>query len=432
MSTRNISTRTIPRSSAHRRLLTIVSLALLALLMAVLAAPARAQTDDDTPTPATVTNVAITSSPASGDTYGAGEKIQVTATFSEAVTVSFLPGNLVPFLRMTVGSSVRQADYKSGSGSTAIVFEYTVVARDYDADGVSFPQNPIIKPLSTVTIRSADGTDANPNYAAVPHQASHKVDGSPTQAATAGAGPNVTGISITSSPASSDTYSMNEKIVIEVSWSAYVIGFSDPEPTLDLTIGSSTVQADFIRNVADKTTFNYTVMSGDVDTNGVSIPADPIKLSNSSDIRGLDNKNAVLTYAGLTDQAGHKVDGSSDTAGPTITDIRIWSGGGPYKVGDVIAVRVGFSERIFVVGTPTLNVVFGTGDNASTRTFTYAAKSHITTAAIFEYKVIEGDSNTDNISIAENSLIVPDGASIKDKAGNNAVTTHDALNTGGL
>ena len=310
MPTGNRSTHMIVRSTARRLLIPLASLALLAMLVAALAAPASAQTDDEPAIPATVTGLAITSTPASGDTYGEGETIQVTATFSEAVTVAG-----VPFLRLRVGSSVQPADYASGSGISDIVFEYTVAAMDKDTDGVSIPQNPIMKVDATgaaVTIQGANGTDANPNYPAVSDQASHKVDGSIPLSVT----PTVTAMAITSSPASGDTYSANEKIEITVTWSAgvYVGGAS---PKLNLTIGTSTVQAAFVHldvgessppYKEDATYFSYTVAAGDSDTNGVSIPANPIDLPSGSVIRSIDgNRDAVLTYAGLADQAGHKV-----------------------------------------------------------------------------------------------------------------------------
>ncbi|MCY4449248.1 MAG: fibronectin type III domain-containing protein [Chloroflexi bacterium] len=66
-------------------------------------------------------------------------------------------------------------------------------------------------------------------------------------------------------------------------------------------------------------------------------------------------------------------EGVTDTAGPTITGLRMYSDGGPYGTGAVISVRVSFSERIFVTGTPTLEVAVG----ANTRTFSYVPKSHI-------------------------------------------------------
>ena len=87
-----------------------------------------------------MTKIAVTSSPQSGDTYGPDEKIEVTVTFSEAMTVTG-----VPFVRLRVGGSVQPADYASGSGSAALVFAYTVEARDKDTDGVSIPESLIIK-----------------------------------------------------------------------------------------------------------------------------------------------------------------------------------------------------------------------------------------------------------------------------------------------
>lgn len=304
----NSSTNTVQRSWARRRLMPLMSLALLALVIAALSAPGSASASSSG---ATVTNLAVTSSPDSGDTYGADETIQVTATFSEAVTVTG-----VPFLRLSVGSSVQPADYASGSGSAAIVFEYTVMAGDRDEDGVSIPENPIIKPGADATIKNAGGTakgtDANPNYSGKSDQSGHKVDGyTPPPAAAPGAGPTVSSMRISSSPASGDTYGEDEKIEVEVSWSAWVYGFSDPEPTLNLTIGSSTVEADFVLHMLDKTTFAYKVRSGDSDDNGVSIPANPINLSDRSMIRGLDDdRDAALSYAGLSDQSGHKVSAS--------------------------------------------------------------------------------------------------------------------------
>ena len=369
-----------------------------------------------------VTNMAITSSPESGDTYGADEKIEVTVTFSEAVAVTG-----VPFLELKVGTSPQYAGYARGSGSTALVFAYTVAAEDKDTDGVSIPQNPIFRASADgtpATIRNAFRIDATTNHAGLSDQASHKVDGfTPPPDAAAGAGPTVTAMSIASSPASGDTYSANEDIVVEVTWSGAVYGFSDPEPTLNLTVGSSTVEADFVLNVAGTTMFSYTVRSGDADADGVSIPANPINLSAHHAIRGDEDRNAVLTYAGLSDQSGHKVNAAADTAGPTITGLGMFSGGGPYKAGDVIAVRVSFSETIVVTGTPTLAVTVG----ANTRTFSYAPKSHITGSAIFEYTVQTGDSDDDGISVPANSVSVPSGASIKDAAGNKAVVTHAAL-----
>ena len=56
-------------------------------------------------------------------------KVQVTT--SEKVTVTGTPR-----IALTVGSTTRYADYASGSKTTTLAFQYTVVAGDTDNDGV--------------------------------------------------------------------------------------------------------------------------------------------------------------------------------------------------------------------------------------------------------------------------------------------------------
>ena len=113
-----------------------------------------------------------------------------------------------------------------------------------------------------------------------------------------------------------------------------------------------------------------------------------------------------------------------DTTAPTITGLRMFSDGGPYAVGDTIAVRVTFSERIVVMGTPTLEVTIGT----TKRVFSYVAYTGIRDAATFEYTVQCRPIWTRTASaLTANSVDVPSGASIRDAAGNDAAVSHDAL-----
>ena len=92
----------------------------------------------------TVSAVAVTSSPASGDTYGTGEMIRFTVTFDQDVTVTGTPefefclGSSAT-MSCSVGTpppALRSAALSSGSGTTALVFSYTVVAGDMDTDGI--------------------------------------------------------------------------------------------------------------------------------------------------------------------------------------------------------------------------------------------------------------------------------------------------------
>ena len=97
---------------------------------------------------ATVSTVTVTSTPllmaagsTSADTYGVGETIEFTVTFSAAVTV--IGGPEFAFClgteSCTSGSPPpgrRLAALSSGSGTTALVFRYTVVATDVDTNGI--------------------------------------------------------------------------------------------------------------------------------------------------------------------------------------------------------------------------------------------------------------------------------------------------------
>ena len=85
--------------------------------------------DDDTAP--TVTGVEVTSEPVlETDTYGAGETIEVSVTFDEAVNAT----SATDFV-LSVGGAT-PAPLVSGSGTATLVFGYTVAPGDEDDDGI--------------------------------------------------------------------------------------------------------------------------------------------------------------------------------------------------------------------------------------------------------------------------------------------------------
>lgn len=69
--------------------------------------------------------------PADGH-YVTGQVLSFTVTASEAVLVEN-----TPFINVTIGSTIRKATYDAASSTdTSLVFKYTVVAGDVDADGI--------------------------------------------------------------------------------------------------------------------------------------------------------------------------------------------------------------------------------------------------------------------------------------------------------
>ena len=135
-----------------------------------------------------VTDVSVTSTPTSGtsgsEVYGEGEKIQITVTFDEAVNVTGDPEFEFSLGSPTPGTSRRvHAAYVRGSGSMALVFEYTVLATDEDNNGIWIGAD-LVK-LDTDSgsedyIRDGDGNDADLSHAALDTLADHKVDGTET------------------------------------------------------------------------------------------------------------------------------------------------------------------------------------------------------------------------------------------------------------
>ena len=144
----------------------------------------RVLTDDDHKVnlPPLITGVEVTSTPqAANDTYGLGENIEITVTFNEAVTAT---GD-VDF-GISVGGAKR-APLKSGSGTTELVFAYTVQSGDEDNDGIWIGNHNTDHPTfdlqagqSVVGVDS--GRDALLEHSVEGTQGDHKVDGINTDA----------------------------------------------------------------------------------------------------------------------------------------------------------------------------------------------------------------------------------------------------------
>ncbi|MGB0891350.1 MAG: hypothetical protein ACPGUU_03285, partial [Flavobacteriaceae bacterium] len=98
----------------------------------------------------TVTNVGATTA---NGTYKAGDFIEIIATFSENVTVTGTPQ-----LTLETGTTDRTINYVSGSGTTFLIFYYTVQAGDVSADLDYVATNSLS--LNSGTIRDAASNNA--------------------------------------------------------------------------------------------------------------------------------------------------------------------------------------------------------------------------------------------------------------------------------
>ena len=272
--------------------------------------------DDDAAAAPTITDVAVTSTPVlETDTYGAGEEILFTVTFSEAVTVT---GD--PEFAFSLDSGEDRAPYKSGSGTTALVFAYTVAPGDEDDDGIFLfdgsdfnNRDGAVALDSDDAIQAASTTDADLAHTGRGTQSDHKVDGTRS----------IVSVEVTSTPMlETDTYGATETIQFTVTFTAAVDVTGDP--VLEFLFDGSEVRqaGDVSGSGTTELVFGYTVVSGDDDDNGLFLrdesdynnPDGPVRLDSDDEIEFKDTSTDVpLYWAGRGTQSGHKVDGSRTT-----------------------------------------------------------------------------------------------------------------------
>ncbi|MDP9938395.1 Ig-like domain-containing protein [Ectopseudomonas alcaliphila] len=126
-----------------------------------------------------ITSVGV---PANG-TYVAGDALDFTVNFDEAVTVDTTGGTPRLAITLDTGGTV-YANYLSGSGSTALVFRLTVADGQQDSNGIAIGTN---LQSNGATLRDAAGNDAQTALNSVPSTADVLVDAAP---------PQVTGIAL--------------------------------------------------------------------------------------------------------------------------------------------------------------------------------------------------------------------------------------------
>ena len=275
----------------------------------------------------TITAVTVTSTPRlETDTYGAGETIEVSVTFSEAVGAA----SDTDFVLSAGGA--KRAPLVDGSGTETLAFGYTVAPGDGDDDGIWIgdetrtlegdrdgnPQNGAIASV-------ANSTAADLDHAELGEQSGHKVDGARS----------IRSVAVTSTPVvETDTYGEGETIRFTVTFNLAVNVTGDP--VLTFALGNSGQSRDVDAayesgSGAAALVFGYTVAPGDVDDNGVFLrdeqdyddPDGPVRLDTGDSITFAGTSTDVpLYWQGRRSESGHKVNGllSVDNNPPVFTE----------------------------------------------------------------------------------------------------------------
>ena len=372
-----------------------------------------------------VQSISVTSTPADGETYRAGETIDVTLSFQYEVDVADTPS-----IKILVGDedNERNAAYSSGSGAEDVVFSYVVQPEDLDADGVAVKERSSGGLDGTGSIKEKD-TD-NSFAGAIPalaDQADHKVDGRPY----------VTAASFTSSPASNAVYRSGESIQVTLTFSESME--VDGDVTIPMTVGDAEVEASYLSGSGtDTLVFGYAVQDTDQDSDGVSLPAkDSDAFGGTGAIQSADGEVAPDgTMSAVEAGDDQKVYG-------LVHVVSLWVDSEPeddntYGNGDAIKVAAQFDDDVTVTGAPQLQLDLGSEARvASFHTARSAAVDDTSSSdseslsstgqvLVFTYTVQAGDEDTDGISVTGNSLSLNDGT-ITFHNGKNADLAHEAV-----
>ena len=364
----------------------------------------------DTTAP-TIGSIAFTSSAGSDNTYMTSDVVSLTVIFSEPVTVVGTP--VLPL----AGLTSKNATYASGSGTSSLVFSYTVASGDTDSDGLAITANTLAQSGGS-TIRDASNNNATLTHAAITAQSAHTVDTT---------GPTAPTIDATAD----DTYGEGEVVEISATFNEPMAVTGTPTLEVQVTVSGTTTyrNAQYSYASGNSVYFNYTVVCGDTSSD-LTNRANPISLSGGT-ITDVGGNTATITASSgaLASNAAVVIDTTgcaADSTAPTVSSLSFSSSSGSdntYKIGDTISVTVDFSETVNVTGIPVVPLAGLSSKNAS-----YASGSG-TTSLVFSYTVDSGDADTDGLAITANTLAQSGGSTIKDAAGNNATLTHAAVST---
>ena len=306
--------------------------------------------------------------------YKVGAKIGAEITFSEKVTVTAASDSDKPKLTFKLDSSEKDAIYLSGSGTTKLLFEYTVAAGDSDTDGIAIESDKLAL-QGNGTIQDLADNAAIRGHNAATGLTVIKIDT---------AAPNVT---ITTAPAINGTNHTAWDIA-----GGCTSGDGDMTVTLGSTNYNSTVRCNGSWSISDWDVQSITGTDGTL----------TLTVSQTDTASNVGTATQSITI---------------DKAAPTTPAITTSQSAATLKIGDTIVFTVTYNEDVVVTGNPTLNVTVG----SSTKTAACVIDGSDAKIVNCTYTVAENDADSDGIEIPASALSANDSTnSIKDAVGNEA------------
>jgi hypothetical protein len=349
-------------------------------------------------TPPTITNVTSTTN---NGTYGVGDDINVTVTFSEDVTLS--GSGAVFTVPLETGSTNSDYDLEISSISSAGTGSGTYTVRANDDTGGSDLTVKTTPGLSTTGTVADDAGNNMADFSIPSGQNLADLKNIIIDAVY----PTITNVNSTTADG---TYKINDNVNVTINFSEDVTLSGG---TLDITLnhgntGNAKVSISAF-GPASTASGTYTVAATDTtnDLNHTSIALG----TGASLVDG--GNNSIQSWSPATELATNKalvIDGNR----PTIMKIRSSKAAGYYKIGDVIPVQIYFTEAVTTSAANIVTATLETGSTNPDAIVTYGAISNATTASA-DYTVRAGDYNS---SLTLNSIAISGGQSVDDQAGN--------------
>ena len=240
-----------------------------------------------------VADVSIASDPGPDGAYGVDDTLEVRVVFDVAVHVTG-----APVLTLSLGGGTRDMALFSGSGTNTLTFRYTVAAGDRDEDGVSVAANA----LTGGVIEDGAGRTVARDFAALPADENHRVDGTPDGRVVEG------GVTITSAPMAGGMYVPGEVIEVTVRFDRVVHVTGDAAITV--SVGANSREAAFESGSGTaELVFRYPVEEGDRDDDGISIGANAL----AGDLQDGGGRPVNLDFPAIPRQPDHRVGPASET-----------------------------------------------------------------------------------------------------------------------
>jgi hypothetical protein len=323
--------------------------------------------------------------------YKTGDTLEILVDYTERVFVSG-----VPYVKLTIGNSSKQAVYTNGSGSHTLSFMYIVQPGDEDIDGIRLS--------SSITVSNGSIRDDQSNFAPVILNNTGDLSRVLVDAVAA----DIKTVILPKSGLykSGDTLDFIFRFTEKIKTGATI-----KSSTLSLTIGTKTVMANCTGyNSSDSLVFRYIIQNGDFDKDGIRM-ASFINYNNTV-ISDLAGNRSTSTFT-ATSAKNILI----DAVAPFIKTVSLPSAG-TYTTGASLDFIVSYSENVFVPSGTNLPFIFINLRDSIRKVF-YTGGSG-TNSLLFRYNIQKEDRD----SAGAIRLVAPSNdlySLVKDSAGNRSL-----------